>query len=243
LREIVKPEEIVEQITSNFEGVIPKSSWGETSLFYNPNQVLPNGIYFCTIKEKNGDNDKASELDREGIFRLSIGISQRDYEKQFGSRPQRPSKGCIIDADHDFAKLDTLMPHPMYGWMSWVQVLNPSGSTFNNLLPFINEAYSKAVIKFNQKTGNNLISAEKPIMYFSNEERQAMLKLKGVGATVISRLEQIGYDSLTALKAQDAAKVTKEISEMMGSTCWHNSPQARSAIQSIIELANCGAVS
>jgi hypothetical protein len=30
-------------------------------------------------------------------------------------------------------------------------------------------------------------------MHFSNEERQAMLQLKGVGATVITRLEQIGY--------------------------------------------------
>jgi hypothetical protein len=80
-------------------------------------------------------------------------------------------------------------------------------------------------------------------MYFSDEERQAMLKLKGVGATVIGRLEQIGYDSLTALQIQDAAIVTKEISEMMGSTCWHNSPQARSAIQSIIDLAKRGTAS
>jgi hypothetical protein len=74
-------------------------------------------------------------------------------------------------------------------------------------------------------------------MPFSDAEREAMLNLKGVGATVISRLEQIGYDSLLLLREQDAAKVTKEISEMMGSTCWHNSPQARSAIQAIIDLA------
>jgi hypothetical protein len=74
-------------------------------------------------------------------------------------------------------------------------------------------------------------------MYFSNEERQAMLQLKGVGATVIARLEQIGYSSLATLQNQDAAMVTKQISEMMGSTCWHNSPQARSSIQSVIDLA------
>ncbi len=75
-------------------------------------------------------------------------------------------------------------------------------------------------------------------MRFSEAEKQAMLKLRGVGATVISRLEQIGYDSLTELRGQDAAKITKQISEMMGSTCWHNSPQARTSIQSIIDLAN-----
>jgi hypothetical protein len=75
-------------------------------------------------------------------------------------------------------------------------------------------------------------------MTFSEAEKQAMLKLKGVGATVISRLEQIGFSSLAALKEQDAQSITKQISEMMGSTCWHNSPQARASIQAIIDLAN-----
>lgn len=77
-------KDIVEKIVNDFEGIIPKSSWGETSLFYNPGNRLPNGVYFCTLKEKNGKNDKASDLDREGIFRLSIGISKETYEKHFG---------------------------------------------------------------------------------------------------------------------------------------------------------------
>jgi hypothetical protein len=75
-------------------------------------------------------------------------------------------------------------------------------------------------------------------MQFNPEEKRAMLNLKGVGATVISRLEQIGFGSLVALQNQDPAKITKQISEMMGSTCWHNSPQARASIQAIIDLAN-----
>jgi len=32
----VQAEDIVARITNEFEGVVPKSSWGETSLFYNP---------------------------------------------------------------------------------------------------------------------------------------------------------------------------------------------------------------
>jgi hypothetical protein len=75
-------------------------------------------------------------------------------------------------------------------------------------------------------------------MSFSETERQAMLKLKGVGANVIQRLEQIGFYSLAELRDRDAASLTKQISEMMGSTCWHNSPQARSSIQAVIDLAN-----
>lgn len=72
---------------------------------------------------------------------------------------------------------------------------------------------------------------------FTAAEKGKMLALKGVGPTVIVRLEQIGFSSLSQLSDVDAAMVTKRISEMMGSTCWHNSPQARSSIQAIIRLA------
>lgn len=147
----MQPKEIVEKITTDLSGVIPKSSWGETSLFYNPGKVLPNGVYFCTIKEKNGDNDKSSELDREGIFRLSIGLTKDSYEKLFGQKPKRPAKGCIIDTEHDFTSINTLMPHPIYGWMSWAQILNPEKTTFMEIYPLIKEAHANAVIKFNKK--------------------------------------------------------------------------------------------
>jgi len=74
-------------------------------------------------------------------------------------------------------------------------------------------------------------------MGFSTIEREKMLALKGVGATVVARLEQIGFSSLSQLAGEDPAVVTKQISQMMGSTCWHNSPQARGAIQAVIALA------
>lgn len=134
-----------------FDGVVPKASWGETSLFYNPGQALPNGVYFCTIKEKDGANDKASQLDRCDVFRLSVGIGREAYEKQFGARPKRPVKGGIITAEYDFSAVNTLMPHPIYGWMSWVQILNPSEEALTELLPFIDRAYTEAAIKFNKK--------------------------------------------------------------------------------------------
>jgi hypothetical protein len=79
------------------------------------------------------------------------------------------------------------------------------------------------------------------VVHFSDEERQALLQLKGVGAKVITRLEQIGHTSLATLQNQDAATVTKQISEMLGSPCWRNSPQAQSAIQAVIDLAQANA--
>jgi hypothetical protein len=75
-------------------------------------------------------------------------------------------------------------------------------------------------------------------LQFSTSEKQKMLLLKGVGATVIARLEQIGFSQLSQLKKAQASDITKQIADMMGSTCWHNSPMARSSVQSIIDLAN-----
>ncbi|GKX60876.1 helix-hairpin-helix domain-containing protein [Leminorella grimontii] len=72
---------------------------------------------------------------------------------------------------------------------------------------------------------------------FSEQEKSLMLAVKGVGPTVISRLEQIGFSSLSQLAAAETEQVTKQIAQMMGSTCWHNSPQARAAVEGVIELA------
>jgi hypothetical protein len=148
----VSPDSIIELLTSELSGVVPKSSWGETSLFYNPGKLLPNGVYFCTIKEKNGDNDKSSELDRDAVFRVSIGVGKTNYEQHFGVKPKRPEKGGIINTGHDFTKLDELMPHPIYGWMSWAQILSPSKASFDSILPLIKDAHASAVIKFNKNS-------------------------------------------------------------------------------------------
>ena len=71
-----------------------------------------------TIKEKDGDNDKSSNLDRHGVYRLNIGVSRNRFLKHFAEIPARPSKGGVIDMDYDFTQMGVLMPHPVYGWMS-----------------------------------------------------------------------------------------------------------------------------
>ncbi|SEI67633.1 hypothetical protein SAMN05216201_101461 [Pseudomonas linyingensis] len=74
-------------------------------------------------------------------------------------------------------------------------------------------------------------------MPFSPEERKALLGVKGVGPTVVARLEQIGFASLVQLSEANALDIVSEASAIVGSTCWKNSPQARAAIQAAIALA------
>jgi hypothetical protein len=145
------PEQIVDRMCASFDGVVPKQSWGETSLFYNPDGWLPNGVYFCTLKEKDGDNDKASQLNREGVFRLAFGLAPNSYLQLFGDKPARPVKGSTVATGHNFAELDKLMPHPVYAWMCWGQILSPSLDSFERAFPLLEEAYIISTKKFQQK--------------------------------------------------------------------------------------------
>ena len=74
-------------------------------------------------------------------------------------------------------------------------------------------------------------------MPFSLEERRALLAVKGVGPTVMARLEQMGFQTLAHLSRANALDITAKASEIVGSSCWKNSPQARAAIQAAIALA------
>ncbi|MFK8331762.1 helix-hairpin-helix domain-containing protein [Pseudomonas sp. BJa5] len=74
-------------------------------------------------------------------------------------------------------------------------------------------------------------------MEFSAEEKQRLLSVKGVGPTVVQRLEQLGIFTLDQLSRADALDVVTQASALVGSSCWKNSPQARAAIQAAIAKA------
>ena len=147
----ISAETLASDLTAKFAGTRLVNAWGETSLFYNPNGKLPRGVYFATVKSKDGDNDKASNLDRYGVFRLNVGTTPSLFLDQFGTRPARPAKGCHIDGPWDFTALDTLTPHPVYGWMSWISILNPSAASLTSLGPMIDAAYQKAATAFDKR--------------------------------------------------------------------------------------------
>lgn len=74
-------------------------------------------------------------------------------------------------------------------------------------------------------------------MPFPAHERERLLAVKGVGPTVVDRLEQIGFDSLAVLAEARTEDVVKQVAAMLGASCWKNSPQARAAIAGAIACA------
>ena len=67
-------DKILNYCLQNLEGTVLVESWGEKGIFYNPDHVLKRGVYILTVKEKDGDNDKGSGLNRENVYRVNLGI-------------------------------------------------------------------------------------------------------------------------------------------------------------------------
>jgi hypothetical protein len=147
----VQIDEIVDDLFNRFDHLSVKRTWGETSLFFNPKGASAHGSYFVTIKESDGENDKASNLVRSGIFRVSFGLSRDSYEALFGPKPPRPAKGGVVETGHDFMQINLLMPHPIYAWMNWVQVLNPSQEAWNSNQNLIQESYELSKARFEKR--------------------------------------------------------------------------------------------
>ena len=138
-------------LRENYADLIETPSWGEQSFFYNPASRLPRGVYFLTLKTRNGPHDVASQLDRADVFRVNFGISKRGFIARFAEIPARPAAGKIVAMQHDFTRLDTLTPHPVYGWMAWVSVLKPSEETLDSWRPLLDESYALAVSRFRDR--------------------------------------------------------------------------------------------
>ena len=108
-------------------------------------------VYILTVKEKDGEHDKASKLNRTDIFRVNLGVRKSTFIKQFGSIPKREAAGGVALMNYDFSSLDQIIPHPVYAWMSWICVLNPSTDKFDELKPLIQESYEYAKEKYKKR--------------------------------------------------------------------------------------------
>jgi hypothetical protein len=74
-------------------------------------------------------------------------------------------------------------------------------------------------------------------MPFLPSERTQLLAVKGVGPTLIARIEQMGFESFAHLRKANALDILSQGAKLTGSSCWKNSPQARAAINAAIGAA------
>lgn len=102
----------------------------------------------ATIVTGDNDWDNASNLARDGVLRVNVGIDRDAFRDLFGDLPKWREPQ---DAGIDFTRLDVLMPHPMYARLYWISVLNPSLETLRSLRPQLELAFRLAAARVARK--------------------------------------------------------------------------------------------
>ena len=73
-----------------------------------------------------------------------MGVPKSVFLAHFHALPERPAKGGFVSGNYDFTAINQLLPHPIYAWMGWMCVLNPSESMFEQCKQLLQAAYDKA---------------------------------------------------------------------------------------------------
>lgn len=130
---------------------------GDSFFIYDPDRDLPAERQLPYATLVTGDRyDRVSQLDRDGVYRLNIGLRRQTYRDLFGAPPTDRDADGLLDTGHDLTQLDTLLPHPFYASQNWVCVLSPSDATFEQTVrPLLDEAYRLAVRKYTNRTGRH----------------------------------------------------------------------------------------
>ncbi|HEY7350929.1 MAG TPA: DUF6194 family protein [Ktedonobacterales bacterium] len=154
----VNEAEISQYITDRFQGVDVVVASDASFFFYNPDSTVPPDHRFPFVTIVTSDAfDQFSNLNRPSVFRLNIGLGKQTFRSLFGlpkasSGRDSAAESGATSSDHDFTALDHLMPHPVYGRMYWVCVLNPSAETLETKVrPLLAEAYELAVSRYNRQ--------------------------------------------------------------------------------------------
>lgn len=115
-----------------------ETHFGYSFYFVGDDHRLP----FVTIAESDNEYDDVSNLNREGVFRLNIGVSKQT----FSSLTSGLTEGTI-----DYSVLNEFLPHPQYSRQYFVCILNPVGENVEITKQFIGEAHSIAERRLERK--------------------------------------------------------------------------------------------
>ena len=131
----------VEQFVAGFNNVQRTEDFGYSFFFVGDDHRLP----FVTPANSDSDFDNVSKLNREGVFRVNIGVSRETFENLIAE----PNLQAI-----DYSGLNVFLPHPHYSRQYFVRMLNPSGKNVAATKKLIVEAHSIAAGRLQRKARN-----------------------------------------------------------------------------------------
>lgn len=128
----------VEKLVMELDNVQKEENFGYTFFFVGDDHRLP----FVTIGHSDNEFDTVSNLNRDGIFRINIGVSKKTF------------KSLLVNSGSeviDYSVLDVFLPHPHYAKQNFICILNPTGENANITKQLIVEAHSIAASRLRKK--------------------------------------------------------------------------------------------
>jgi hypothetical protein len=144
----VSIDDIIDLVAS-FEGTLvqlpregdgtPEIAWGDAFFFYAPDGRLPEATQpFATVVTKDYPGDSLSQLDPADRFRVNVAAGREVFVEWAGHDPREPT------GEVDYTAVDVVMPHPVYGEVGWLSVVNPGPATDDAVRDLLRRAYELA---------------------------------------------------------------------------------------------------
>ena len=93
---------ITSYITQNFDGIELVEANGDLFFMAKNNEKLP----FATIVTQDNEYDNFSNLNRDGFFRLNIGLDKETFNSMFDGITNKKGLEAYLDLGIDFSKED-----------------------------------------------------------------------------------------------------------------------------------------
>ncbi|WOX17173.1 DUF6194 family protein [Streptomyces sp. N50] len=123
-------------------GDFPELAWGDAFFYYAPDGRLPRNVQpYGTVVTKNHPDDTASDLDPPGRWRVNIHVGRTAFRELAGEPRRR-------DLPDDYTLTDTVLPHPVYGALGWICVVNPGEKTGELVVELLRGAHDDARARF-----------------------------------------------------------------------------------------------
>ncbi|UOQ87696.1 DUF6194 family protein [Agromyces endophyticus] len=113
----------------------PEIAWGDRFFYFAPDGVVPPGQPFATIVTKDYPDEPPAGLG-DGVFRVNIDAGRRGQEQ--------------VD---DPTRRDVVAPHPAYGHLGWVAVVEPGERTADELHDLLRDAHAAAKRRWERRRG------------------------------------------------------------------------------------------
>lgn len=129
----------VEEFVETLGNVQREENFGYIFFFVGDDHRLP----FVTVGHSDNEFDTVSNLNRDGVFRVNIGVSEETFDS------------LLADSNTenvDYSVLNVFLPHPHYAKQHFVCILNPSQENADVTKQLIVEAHFIAAARLARRS-------------------------------------------------------------------------------------------